>query len=165
MSDPEEVAFREMFPVVIAGLAGIAVLFLVAALFVASGDDTYVPADMTKEQAIGERIDPAGEVNMGGPKVAQASSSSGDSGASDEPRGGEAVYQAVCSSCHDNGTLGAPEIGDKAAWSDRVGKGMETLVDHSYNGFNQMPAQKSAASRDEIENAINYILDETGVSP
>ncbi len=164
MSDADEVAFREMFPVVIAGLAGIAVLFLVAALYVASGDDTYVPAGMTKEEAIGERIKPVGEVNMGGPKVADASGGGGDK-ASAEPRSGEAVYQAVCSSCHDNGTLGAPEVGDKAAWSDRVGKGMETLVDHSYNGYNQMPAQKSAASRDEIESAITYILDETGVSP
>jgi cytochrome c5 len=164
MSDAEETAFREMFPIVIAGLAGLAVVFLVAALVVGQDtEDTYVPSGMTEAEAVAKRTEPIGQVNMGGPKVAEAEQA--ESGADDEPRGGETVYNAVCSACHDAGTLGAPELGDKAAWSERVQKGLETLVDHSYNGFNQMPAQKGAASRDEIERAIEYMLDEVGVEP
>lgn len=165
MSDAEETAFREMFPIVIAGLAGLAVVFLVAALFVASmtSEKTYVPAGMTESEAVAKRVEPIGRVNMGGPKVAEAEAA--DSGDSDEPRAGNAVYQAVCASCHDAGTLGAPEFGDQAAWAERAKKGLETLVNHSYDGYKQMPAQKGAASRDEIERAIEYMLDEAGVEP
>jgi len=165
MTDAEETAFREMFPIVLAGLAGMAVVFLVAALFVGSmsREETYVPSGMTESEAIAQRLEPIGQVNMGGPKVAAAEEA--DSGESDEPRAGSAVYKAVCSSCHDAGTLGAPEFGDKAAWAERAQKGLETLVNHSYDGFKQMPAQKGAASRDEIQRAIEYMLDEVGVEP
>ncbi len=165
MTDAEETAFREMFPLVIAGLAGLAMIFLVAALFVASttSERTYVPAGMTESEAIAQRVAPIGEINMGGPKVAEAEQA--DAGDREEPRAGNAVYQAVCSACHDAGTLGAPELGDEAAWGERAAKGLETLVEHSYEGFNQMPAQKGAASRTEIERAVQYMLDEAGVEP
>ena len=163
MSDAEETAFREMFPLVIGALAGLAVLFLVAALMIGGGDDTYVPPGMTKAEVVAERVKPLGEVNMGGPIVAE--STEPESEAPAEPRSGEAVYTGVCAACHANGTLGAPEFGNESAWAERAQKGMETLIDHSLNGFNQMPAQKASASREEIESAIQYMLDEAGVQP
>jgi len=163
MSDAEETAFREMFPLVIGALAGLALLFLVAALIISDDEDIYVPPGMTETEVVAQRVQPIGEVNMGGPKVAETTAAATDEPA--EPRGGEAMYNAVCSACHDAGTLGAPELGDQAAWSERAQKGMETLVNHSLNGFNQMPAQKTSGSREEIENAVGYMLEQAGVEP
>lgn len=162
--DSEELKFREMFPLVIVVLAGLAVLFLVAALMLGGDEDTYVPSGMTKAEVVAERVKPIGEVNMGGPVVAEAESAGAEEEASG-PRAAEAVYNGVCAACHANGTLGAPVVDDTAAWQERVQKGMETLVDHSYDGFNQMPAQKGSASREEIERAIGYMLDQAGVEP
>ena len=161
--DSEELKFREMFPLVLVILGALAVLFLVAALIIGDADDTYVPSGMTEAEVIAERVAPIGEVNMGGPVVAEASGDGSDEPA--EPRGGQAVYEGVCSACHANGTLGAPVFGDTAAWDERAQKGMETLIDHSVNGFNQMPAQGGSASEEEIGRAITYMLEEAGVSP
>ncbi len=161
--DSEELKFREMFPLVLVILAALAVLFLVAALIISDADDTYVPSGMTKAEVIAERVAPIGEVNMGGPVVAESSGGGSDEPA--EPRDAQAVYEGVCSACHANGTLGAPEFGDTAAWEERAEKGMDTLLDHSVNGFNQMPPQGASASEDEIQRAIEYMLEEAGVSP
>lgn len=161
--DSEELKFREMFPLVLVILGALAVLFLVAALMISDGDDTYVPSGMTKAEVIAERVAPIGKVNMGGPVVAEASDEGGD--APSEPREAQAVYEGVCAACHASGTLGAPEFGDTEAWEERAQKGMDTLLDHSVNGFNQMPAQSASASEEEIERAIEYMLEEAGVSP
>lgn len=163
MSDAEETAFREMFPLVIGGLVGLALLFLVAALMIADGDDIYVPPGMTRTEVIAERVAPIGDVNMGGPVVAESADAGAE--ATGEPRSAEAVYNTVCSACHANGTLGAPVFGETPVWQERAQKGMETLVEHSLNGFNQMPPQKAAASREEIRSAVQYMLDEAGVQP
>lgn len=162
--DSEELKFREMFPLVLVILGALAVLFLVAALLIGGGDETYVPSGMTKAEVIAERTAPIGEVNMGGPVVAETSGGGGSDEPA-EPRTGQAVYEGVCAACHANGTLGAPVFGDTDDWGERAQKGMETLVDHSVNGFNQMPAQGGSASEEEIERAITYILEEAGVSP
>jgi cytochrome c5 len=161
--DSEEQTFREMFPLVIVVLAALALLFLVAALAIGGGDQTYVPSGMTRSEVVAQRVQPIGEVNMGGPVVAEASTGSGDDAAG--PRAGEAVYTGVCSACHANGTLGAPELGNAEAWQTRAQKGLDTLVQHSYAGFKQMPAQKAAASREEIQRAVTYMLEEAGVEP
>lgn len=161
--DSEELKFREMFPLVLVILGALAVLFLVAALMIGDGDDTYVPSGMTKAEVIAERVAPIGEVNMGGPVVAEASDE-GDEEESSGPREAQAVYEGVCAACHASGTLGAPEFGDTEAWEERAEKGMDTLIDHSVNGFNQMPAQSGSASEEEIERAIEYMLEEAGVS-
>lgn len=161
--DSEELKFREMFPLVLVILGALAVLFLVAALMIGERDETYVPSGMTEAEVIAERVAPIGKVNMGGPVVAEATGGGSDEPA--EPRDAQTVYEGVCAACHANGTLGAPEFGDTAAWEERAQKGIETLVDHSVNGFNQMPAQGASATEDEIKRAIEYMLEEAGVSP
>ena len=163
--DSEEIKFREMFPLVLVVLGALALLFLVAALLIDDTDQTYVPQGMTEAEVIAKRVAPVGEVNMGGPVVAEAAASGGADEQAAGPRSAEAVYNGVCAACHANGTLGAPEVGDTAAWQERAQKGLETLVDHSYDGFNQMPPQQAAASREEIEAAVQYMLEESGVQP
>jgi cytochrome c5 len=50
-----------------------------------------------------------------------------------------AIYQRSCASCHTVAATGAPLTGDGAAWSPRMGKGMDVLVDNVVNGFGGMP--------------------------
>ncbi|WP_372861305.1 cytochrome c5 family protein [Spongiibacter sp.] len=49
------------------------------------------------------------------------------------------TYQSSCMACHGNPGSGAPLSGDRQAWASRLDKGMETLLDHSIDGFNSMP--------------------------
>ncbi len=49
------------------------------------------------------------------------------------------VYDSSCKLCHANPASGAPLSGDKAAWNPRVAQGVDTLLDHSINGYNGMP--------------------------
>jgi cytochrome c5 len=73
---------------------------------------------------------------------------------------GEQVYGAVCSACHANGLAGAPTTGDKDAWASRLGKGWDTLVKHSINGFNAMPAKGGRVDLpdDQIISAVGYLI-------
>jgi len=49
------------------------------------------------------------------------------------------LYGASCKQCHANPAAGAPLTGDTLAWEPRLEKGMDTLLDHSINGFQGMP--------------------------
>lgn len=49
------------------------------------------------------------------------------------------LYGASCKQCHANPAAGAPLTGDSAAWAPRLEKGMDTLLEHSINGFQGMP--------------------------
>jgi cytochrome c5 len=49
------------------------------------------------------------------------------------------TYNRSCRSCHTIAATGAPLTGDRAAWSQRLDKGMNTLVDNVINGFGGMP--------------------------
>lgn len=48
---------------------------------------------------------------------------------------GKQVFDAVCFACHTPGAAGAPKFGDATAWAPRIAKGMDTLYEHSINGF------------------------------
>lgn len=77
---------------------------------------------------------------------------------------GEEVYKGICFSCHDSGLINSPVLGDTAAWEPRIAKGLETLYDHSINGFNAMPAKggNPALSDDEVKAAVDYMVVEAG---
>ena len=92
MSEAEDVAFKEMFPLVIGLLAGMAVFFIVMAKIIAGTQATvYAPPGMSHEQAVAERVAPIGQVNMGGPMLAEAETGGGGgaAAASDEPKSAE----------------------------------------------------------------------------
>lgn len=77
------------------------------------------------------------------------------------PRSGQQVFDGFCHTCHKTGLMNAPKLGSAADWAPRVSKGIATLIDHSINGFNQMPAKGMCAncSNEELEAAVNYMLD------
>lgn len=49
------------------------------------------------------------------------------------------IYNRSCRSCHTIGSTGAPLTGDKAAWDERMAKGMDTLVNSVVSGSGGMP--------------------------
>ncbi len=83
------------------------------------------------------------------------------------PLTGEQVVAQVCSACHGSGVLGAPKIGDKAAWSARksAAGGVDGLAASAEKGKNSMPPRGGRAdlSDDEIKGAVAEMLKQTGV--
>jgi cytochrome c5 len=150
-------------------LAGLAILFLVVALVIGGTQPDYAPPGMTEAEAAAQRVAPTGQVNMGGPQIAEASAAGAEEsagGGASELEGGAEVYDAVCASCHQGGVAGAPVIDATAEWSGRLGeRGLDTLYDHAINGFNAMPARggNSALSDEQVQQAVDYILGEAGV--
>lgn len=75
-------------------------------------------------------------------------------------RTSETIVQAQCALCHQPGKDGAPKIGDRAAWTPRLGKGLEQLVASAVHGHGGMPARGGMPdlSREEIRGAILYMF-------
>ncbi|WP_352339004.1 c-type cytochrome [Psychrobacter sp. 16-MNA-CIBAN-0192] len=105
------------------------------------------------------RIQPVATVCFEGGEPCDVTARSSGPAAGDGPRDGEAVYNAVCHTCHATGLLGAPKYGDAGSWSSHIAKGKATLYDHAINGFNAMPAKGGADIVDEeVTNAVDYMI-------
>lgn len=131
---------------------------LLAAVLVATGLTAGAVMASVEDQ-IRERIAPVGEVCLQGEDCGSAAPAAASS---DGPRSGEDVYAAACQACHASGVAGAPVAGDADAWSSRVDKGMETLIDHAINGFNAMPPKGGcgSCSDEEIQAAVEYLVEQ-----
>ncbi len=51
----------------------------------------------------------------------------------------QATWDQTCGNCHSRAVSGAPLAGDAEAWAPRVAQGMDTLLDHTINGYKGMP--------------------------
>jgi len=73
---------------------------------------------------------------------------------------GKAIYDKTCKMCHNAGLAGAPKFGDKAAWNERLTKGMAALESSAINGIGIMPARggNKKLSDDEVKAAVNYLV-------
>jgi cytochrome c5 len=74
---------------------------------------------------------------------------------------GEALYKQACMACHAAGVAGAPKLGDKAAWSGRLGAGVDGLTASVIKGKGAMPPKggAGAASDADIKAAVAYMVD------
>ena len=77
---------------------------------------------------------------------------------------GKATYDASCAACHTAGVAGAPKLGDKAAWKDRIAKGNDALYTNSLKGYQgkagMMPAKggnMSLADAD-VKAAVDHMV-------
>ena len=69
------------------------------------------------------------------------------------------AYEANCAMCHGADGMGAPVLGDKAAWDVVVNKGMETVYNNGINGLNGMPPKGgSSLSNTEFKSVVDYIV-------
>ena len=137
----------------------ILVAFVVPVLLIMLIVKMMVPTEIESEkpeviQAAQERLAPA------------AVSELRDSGAARTLLKGDAVYQNNCAACHTSGAAGAPKMGDKGAWSARLGKGLEGLSASVIKGKGAMPARggNPDLADDEIKRAIAFMLNESGAS-
>ena len=75
-------------------------------------------------------------------------------------RTGEQVVAASCGKCHQTGAGGAPKIGDRAAWTPRVAKGLALVTESALKGHGGMPARGGMAELSDVEirRAVEYML-------
>jgi cytochrome c5 len=75
-------------------------------------------------------------------------------------KAGEMTYMHYCKDCHETGVKGAPKLGDKAAWADRIKKGELLLTQHAYFGHRKMPNFGNCAecNRADFADAVSYMV-------
>jgi len=76
---------------------------------------------------------------------------------------GKQVYTKVCSICHDEGKLGAPIIGDKAAWRNIIKQNMDVLYIHALKGYKAHPPRGActSCSDTDIIAAVKYMVQQS----
>ncbi len=169
MSKADDIFYRE-FAVIILLLF----LFTVCMIFLARIIGSAAFEDMqNSNSAIMQRIQPVAEVRVGDPSKTAAPEASealqvaaAQPAASAPAKAGDAVYNGACVACHVAGVAGAPKLDDKAAWESRIGQGVDGLVSSVLNGKGAMPAKggNPTLSEQEIRNAVDYMLEQAGVS-
>jgi cytochrome c5 len=121
------------------------VMFVTADKRPAAGSSAMTP------EAIAERIRPVGVVEI---KDASDLASM---------KTGEQVFGAQCTACHATGALGAPKLGDVAAWAPRIKSGFDALLHSALAGKGQMPPQGGGDFGDfEIARAVVYMAGKAG---
>tara|TARA_Y200000002_G_scaffold368997_2_gene362668 strand:- start:1478 stop:3067 length:1590 start_codon:yes stop_codon:yes gene_type:complete len=82
----------------------------------------------------------------------------------------EEIFNKTCSTCHVDGQLGAPRIGDRVQWTKRLKKGFDILTKNVIYGFAGTNAEGACiverggchdCTDAEIIAVIKYILDES----
>jgi cytochrome c5 len=85
----------------------------------------------------------------------EVAASAGGAGGAKSP---DDVIGKHCNACHGTGLLGAPKIGDAAAWKTRADEqgGLSGLLAKAITGINAMPPKGTCAdcSDDELKGAI-----------
>ena len=77
-----------------------------------------------------------------------------------QQRSGEQIVKQQCIKCHGTGVNGAPKIDDRAAWSKRMGNGLQATVASATKGHGKMPARGGLAdlTDTELRAAILYMF-------
>ena len=164
MSAEQDSVFVRNFAVVIVALVFVTVLLIFTANVFFSTENPDRAA-LAEERAL-QNLQPLYAVRLTGepaPVMASAAPAAEDDGII-EVRSGEQVTQAVCIACHQGNFLNAPGIGDAEGWAARIGQGWATLIEHTAQGYGNMPAQGASATEEEIRAAIDWmIVQETGL--
>ncbi|MGH8472424.1 MAG: c-type cytochrome [Gammaproteobacteria bacterium] len=178
MRQEEDANFGRTFVAVLGALvvASVVILFLARAIGEreASAEEGTVAertAPVGKVKVAGaETIAPARAVNpglAGTPQAGQdavAQAPPQIAQAEEPPDKGKTVYDTACVVCHQTGVGGAPKIGDKAAWADRIAQGEGTLADHAIKGFQgkagMMPPKggRTDLSDEDVKAAVSYMV-------
>jgi cytochrome c5 len=97
------------------------------------------------------------------PAGAVSSTPAAKTGVSAGKPDGSKVYQTACVTCHGAGLMGAPKLGDKAAWKPRLAQGLSTLQEHAIKGIRAMPAKGAnpSLSDPEVSAAVDYMLSQS----
>ena len=127
------------------------VTIILLATYVAAHVRPGAGSDRLSAAAIAQRIQPVGKVEVR------------DVNDTSAQRTGEQVFAAQCTACHSAGALGAPKLGDAAAWGPRITQGFDALVHSALAGKGAMPPQGGGDFTDlEIARAVAYMADKGG---
>lgn len=77
-----------------------------------------------------------------------------------DPNVGEKTYQQACAMCHASGVAGAPIIGKKSDWTERLKKGQEALVTSAIKGLGAMPAKggQSQLTDEAVTASVDFMV-------
>ncbi len=157
MSDRD---FSKYFGGLLAGLVILTIVLFVLAQVVGGQNKPAKKAE--NDKTVAERIKPVGEVSVAASSaVMNALIPAANAAGADK---GKATYDASCAACHGAGVAGAPKLGDKAAWVDRIAQGNDKLYTHSLKGFQgkkgMMPPKGGNASLkdDDVKAAVDYMV-------
>jgi len=118
-------------------------------------------ADLSDRELAGAIVHMA---NQSGGKLKEPAAPKGAAPAAE--RSGEQIVQAACIRCHETGVGGAPRIGDKTAWSQRISQGVDAVTRSAIRGHGDMPARGGLAdiTDREVTNAILFMLGRAGTN-
>ena len=87
-----------------------------------------------------------------------------DANAPKVEKSGQEVFEAVCTTCHTAGALGAPKFENKGDWGPRIAQGYDTLIKHAIEGIRQMPPRGGDGdlSDTEVARAVAYMANAAG---
>jgi cytochrome c5 len=115
-----------------------------------------VTAQAMTDDAIAERLKPVGQVCVMGEECKGVGAVAVAAGGA--ARTADDIIGKHCSACHMPGILGAPKIGDTAAWKARADAkgGLDGILATAISGINAMPAKGTCAdcTDDELRGAI-----------
>ena len=76
---------------------------------------------------------------------------------------GRTIYEKSCGYCHTTGTLNAPVLGDKKAWTSLMHEGLEHMVKNAIFGIGKMPPKGGdhKLTDEEIKLAVEYIVEQS----
>ena len=120
--------------------------------FVTAGNRTGAGSDSQTEESVATRLRPVAGFELrdaNAPRVFQS---------------GEAVYKAVCATCHAAGVAGAPKMGDAGSWAPRIAEGFNTMVSIAIKGKGAMPPKGGNPDLDDVEvaRAVAYMANGSG---
>jgi len=72
---------------------------------------------------------------------------------------GKKTYEASCAVCHGTDAMGAPELGNKKDWAERLKKGIDKVYHNAIHGLNGMPPKGGTSLSDEkIKAVVDYMV-------
>jgi len=73
---------------------------------------------------------------------------------------GKALYDANgCAGCHENAAIGAPVLGDKAAWAEVTKDGIDKVYQNGINGINAMPPKGGTNLSDkDFKTIVDFMI-------
>ena len=80
---------------------------------------------------------------------------------------GKTTYDAACVTCHKTGLMGAPKLGDKAAWAPRLKQGLDVLTKKSITGFTGKVGMMMAKGGHpnltdaQVKSAVEYMIQQS----
>lgn len=164
MGEHQDRTFVITFIGVIAVLIGVTIALIILATTTGSLDTAQQEerTALARERAEA-RLQPVGAVRLSGEPMPE--SLQPKAAAAEEPMSAEQVVQNVCAGCHAAGVLGAPKIGDTAAWQQRMQQGLDTVVANAINGIRGMPPRGGNASLtdEQVREAVILMLKDSGV--